>query len=271
MATYEEMRDKGFIDVDLYGIGDIHRFCMENRLIPNEIYKDVDSLIYSNRKTPIVISDKRLLGEEWEFKLFRIGVKREIMLVNDTVPEWILKFSENERSYERERTKRSRAAKGKRGGYLGGYVPYGYYNINKKLYVDDYESFVVKFVFYRYLNGCSINGIAKELNLRGFVNRKDKPFGAGSIDGIIKNKRLYQGYTTFDGEEVKGDYRPILEESSELLTKEWKERVFDSATEARISEHRKKHHSENSVPHEIRPYILVGTEPKKKGRRDVWK
>lgn len=271
MATYEEMRDKGFIDVDLYGIEDTHRFCMENRLIPNEIYTDIESLIYSNRKTPVVIKDKGMLGKDYEYLLFKIGTKREIMLVGDTVPEWILRFSELDRAYERERAKRNKKAKALKGGYLGGYVPYGYYVANKKLYVDDYESFIVKFVYYRYSLGCSLNGIAKELSLRGFRNRKDKPFGAGSIDKIIKNKRFYQGYTTVDGKEVKGDYSPILEENGDVLTKEWKERVFDSATEARISEHRKKHHSENSVPHEIRPYILVGTEPKKKGRRDVWK
>ena len=84
----------------------------------------------------------------------------------------------------------------------------------------------------------------------------------------IKNKRVYQGYVIYKGEEVKGNFAGILEDTEELLTKEWKERVFDSATEARISEHRKRYHSEMSVPNEIKPYILVGEERGKKGRRD---
>lgn len=267
MATYEEMRDKGFIDVDLYGIEDTHRFCMENRLIPNETYTDIESLIYSKSKTPVVIGDKKMLGEDYEYWLFKIGTKREIMLVNDTVPEWILRFCENERAFEREKTKRSRKAKAEKGGYLGGYVPYGYYNVNGKLYVDDYESFVVKFVFYRHSQGCSLNGIARELNLRGFRNRNKKEFGAGSIDSILKKKRTYQGYVTFEGKEVKAQFRGILEDNEELLTEEWKNRVFDVSVEAKIERQRKLHHGDMSLPHEIKPYILVGTEPRAKGRK----
>lgn len=269
MASNEEKRNKGFIDVDLYGIEDdaVYGFCMENRLIANDIYRDVESVMYSKSKTPIVIKDVKLLGKEWEYWLFKIGTKRDIYLIEGEYPEWIKRFSELEKAYNREMVKRGKDAKGKDGGYLGGYVPYGYYVAKKKLLIDDYESFVVKFVYYRRSQGCAISGITKELNLRGFRNRQGKEFSPGSIENILKNKRFYQGYTTYDGEEIKGKYKGILEDSLELLTEEWKRNVFDAETEAKIARQREKHHGDISVPHEIRPYIIVGNEPKKKGRR----
>lgn len=267
MASYEIMRDKGFIDVDLLGIEKSHSYGMENRYIIHTEYTDVEDVMHKKGERPIVIDSVKTLGEDWEYKMFKILTKREVILEEGEIPEWIINFSRCEKKYLNEKTKRSRAAKGEKGGYLGGRVPYGYYNVNKKLYIDDYESFVVKFVFYRYSQGCSLNGIAKELTLRGFRNRSGREFAAASIDSIISNKRLYQGFVTFEGKEVKGQFRGILEDTEELLTEEWKNRVFDSAIEARISEHRKQRHSEMSVPHEIKPYILVGTEPKKKNRR----
>ena len=267
MATYEEMREKGFIDVDLYKIEGTHRYGMENRFIIRKEYNSLDDVMYSKERTPLVIESTEELEEGWEFKVFKILTKREIIIMEGEIPEWIIKFSEKEREYQKEKTKRSRAAKGEKGGYLGGKVPYGYYTVNKRLYIDDYESFVVKFVFYRRSQGCSLGGIAKELTLRGFRNRSGKEFATASVDSILRNKRLYQGYITFEGKEIKGQFKGILEDTESLLTEEWKNRVFSSSIEARLNEHRKRHYSENSGPKEIKPYILVGTEPKKKARR----
>ena len=261
--THEEKREKGFIDVD--GVGEeseLYRYCVENRLILRKVYNDIEEVLYGKDKRPVVLT-----GEYDDYTLFKIGVKRDVILRDGEIPGWIREFSLRDREYQKEFTKRTRAAKGRRGGYLGGSPPYGYYAVNKRLHIDDYESFVVKFVYYRYMQGCNKYGIAKELNLRGFRTRTDKEFQISNIDCILNNRRLYQGYVTFQGEEHKAEFRGILEDSNELLTEEWKNRVFDSATEARISEHRKKYHSANSVPNEIKPYIMVGTEPKKKTRR----
>lgn len=273
MATYDEKREKGFVDVGVLLIGidrdTAYRYCVENRLIMAKCYNEIDEVLFGTDKIPVVIKDIETLGSgyEAEYRVFKILYKREIIFVNGEIDERLRYFAKRDREYKREFTRIYKDIKGKAGGYLGGYTPYGYYNKDKKLYVDDYESFVVKFAFYRYSQGCGYSGIAKELNLRGFRNRNNKRFERGSIEAIIKKKRLYQGYVMYKGEEVKADFRGILEDTEEMLTNEWKNRVFDSATEARITEHRKKYHSENSVPNEIKPYILV-SEPKKKNRRD---
>lgn len=264
MATYEEKRKKGFRDVDGYGDErELYRWCVENRLILRNVYEDFDEILYGKGTLPIVLP-----GEYDNYTLFRIGVRREVILMNGEVPEWVKEFSLKDREWTKGLSRYTRERKGKSGGYLGGNAPYGYYNVNKKLHIDDYESFVVKFIFYRDSQGCSHYGIAKELNLRGFRNRNGNEFQTVNVDNIVNNKRLYQGYLTFQGKEIKSNFRGILEDNGDLLTTEWKNRVFDEATEARIAEHRKKYHSENSVPNEIKPYIMVGTEPKKKTRRN---
>lgn len=273
MYNKEDKREKGFKDVDALVVGidrdTVNRYCKENRLILNECYSSVIEVIDSKKRTPIVIKETGYEGREREFYLYKIGIKREIILIDGEMDDLTLYMINKEKEYRYETNIRRRDEKGFKGGYTGGFIPYGYYYKNKGLYMDDYESFIVKFVFYRHSQGCSVTGITKELNLRKFKNRNGNPFNSCSIYSILDNKRFYQGYTVYKGKEVKGDYVGILEDSEALLTEEWKNRVFDCATEARISKHRERYHSENSVPNEIKPYILVGTERGKKVRRDV--
>ena len=265
MATYDEMREKGFRDV--YGIGDrdtLRRYCMNNRLLLTEIV-DKDTLLYEKtERIPVVVGI-----ELTAYEMFRIGIKNEIILIDGEVNPLIKEISEGERPYQSDKAKRNREKKQKRGGYVGGFIPYGYYSNNKKLYVDDYESFIVKFVFYRRSQNCSLEMIAKELNLRHFKNRNGNDFKSGSIESILNNKRFYQGYASFNGEEVKGEHRAILEEGESVLSKEFINKVFDTAIEAKINEHRKKYHGDLSVPQEIHPWIVVDDrdEAKKKIRR----
>lgn len=264
-TTNEDRRKKGFIDVDGYGDEkELYRWCVEHRLILRRVYESFDDIYYGKGELPVVLS-----GNYDEFTLYKIGTKREFILMDGEVPEWVVEFIKREKEYQREFACRVREKKKTNGSYLGGNPPYGYYAVNKTLHIDDYESFVVKFIFYRDSMGCSHYGIAKELNLRGFRNRAGNEFQTVNVDKIVENKRLYQGYVTYDGVESKAKFRGILEDSEEVLTEEWKNKVFDAQAEARIEEHRRRHHSENSVPHEIRPYILVGSEPKKKGRRNL--
>lgn len=273
MFNKEDKREKGFKDVDTLLVGTdkdtVIRYCKENRLIPNEWYNSVDEVLDGKRRIPLLIKETGYSGRDNEYFLYKIGIKRDIILMEGEIDETTAYMIAKDREYQKATNIRRRDKKGYEGKFTGGFIPYGYYLKDKKLLMDDYESFIVKFVFYRYSQGCSMCGITKELNLRKFKNRNGNPFAVCSIENILENKRFYQGYTRYKGREVKGDYIGILEDSETLLTEEWKNRVFDCATEARISRHRERYHSENSVPNEIKPYILVGTERGKKVRRDV--
>ena len=80
-----------------------------------------------------------------------------------------MSFSEYERLVIAERTRDKMAASRKRGMWMGGYVPYGYYVKDKKLYVRPDEAAVVKRIFKRFVEIQSPKQIAGELNRDGYL------------------------------------------------------------------------------------------------------
>lgn len=251
--SYEEYRANGFKEV--WGIGDrdlIRRFCYAERLYLTKIV-DLDTALYdANKPEGFVIETD--FGIDKKYIAFKLGCRGFVKFIDGYSDEEVEYFIKKEKEYWQRARTVGREKKKESGKYMGGVVPYGYYVLKKKLYIEEYEAFVVKFVFYRFSMGCSYGGIAKELNLRKFKNRNGNPFKAGSIKSIIDNKRLYQGYFTYGDKEVKGDFKGILEDSEELLTKDWVNRVFDEATEARIAKYRETYHRQ--APNEVKPYIV---------------
>ena len=148
MANKEEKREKGFKDVDVLLIGwtkeEVIVYCKINRLIPNEYYGSTIELLDSKRKTPVLIKEMEYSGLEREYFIFKIGAKRDVI---GEIEETTKYFIERERQYVHDTNIRRKDQKGYAGGYTGGFVPYGYYLKDKKLYIDEYESFIVKFMF----------------------------------------------------------------------------------------------------------------------------
>ena len=263
----EEFKRNGYKEV--WGIGNrdtLSKYCKSERLLLTKVV-DIDTALYSKEKPEGYVLENE--GLETRYLMFKLGCRGFVRVIGVEEDEEIKYFIKREKEYWDKARLRGRAKRKSEGKFMGGVAPYGYYLLNGKLYVEDYESFIVKFVFYRYSQGCSFWGIAKELKLRGFKNRKGNPFKPASIESIIKNKRMYQGYLTYDDGEIKGDYRGILEDTEELLTKEWINRVFDAETEAKIAKHRELYHGDRAVPQEIHPYIIADDrfEARQKVRR----
>lgn len=254
--SYEEYRANGYREV--WGIGDrdlIRRFCYKERLLLTKMV-DIDTALYDAEKPEGFVIGCDFESEyEKKYIAYKLGCRGFVKFLDGYNDAEIDFFIKREKEYwERARTI-GREKRRESGKYMGGVVPYGYYALKKKLYIEEYEAFVVKFVFYRFSQGCGYGGIAKELNLRKFKNRNGNPFKAGSIKSIIGNKRLYQGYFTYKDKEIKGDFKGILEDSEELLTKDWINRVFDKETEAKIAKYRETYHKQ--APNEVKPYIIA--------------
>ncbi len=253
--SYDEYRANGFKEV--WGIGDkdlIRRFCSRERMFLTKVV-DIDTALYSAEKPEGFIIGCEFENEyEKKYIAYKLGCRGFVRFLNGEVDPEVDYFIKREKEYWNKARTIGRDKKRESGKDMGGVVPYGYDVLKKKLYIEEYEAFIVKFVFYRFSMGCSYGGIAKELNLRKFKNRNGNPFKAGSIKSIIDNKRLYQGYFTYGDKEVKGDFKGILEDSEELLTKEWTNRVFDEATEAKITKYRETYHRQ--APNEVKPYIV---------------
>lgn len=239
----EDLIRGGFKEVWLYTTpenkNELEYYCFERRLLVEKTFigeEGMDALLYGEVKDAKPLIVKEWLGNFETIKLTMRGI--EIRYIDGTDIEWVKDIVAKETEWRREKAIRAKKKKQLEGGYVGGGVPYGYYSLKKKLYVDTYEKFVIEFVFYRRLQGISKPNIAKELNLRKFKNHSGHPFTSDNIEQILRQKRFYQGYVTVDGVEIRGKHRPVLAENDKKLVEEFSKTTFDEETEARISRNR---------------------------------
>ena len=242
-------------------------YCMEHRLWIMKESSDLIGLLYADslekKCDTLVVSSLSVLGEgdEGIFNRYILGTRgflniRPVDGVIDDKEEMISVFVRKEREYRTNKVWNIKKKAIDDGKYCGGRLPYGYYAMSKQLFVDKYESFIVKFIFYRLSQGCSEYGIMKELNLRGFHNRAGKPFMTGSIHSIVQRKRFYQGYLrTYDGGEVKGNFTPLIDEDG-LVSKDYIKRHFDEETEKRIAQSRRLAKQSTEFHYHVAPYML---------------
>lgn len=124
----------------------------------------------------------------------------------------ILQFvAEQERNNIRLRTMAGRKQKLKKGGYVGGMYPLGYFLVDGKLYADGEEKRIVRSIFKLYYEGMGCTRISWELNRRGVKTKKGKEWFDSSVARILKNRKFYEGFILSEGEYIKGEQEPILE------------------------------------------------------------
>ena len=122
----------------------------------------------------------------------------------------LMSFSQHEREIIAERIKDKVVASKRRGMWLGGYVPYGYYAENKKLYPHSRDSQVVKRIFQRFVETQSPKLIAMELNQDGIRPRTGNPWNPAYISRIIAN-RIYIGEISYNDEIIPGIHKAIVD------------------------------------------------------------
>lgn len=122
-------------------------------------------------------------------------------------------FAEMERQMIKSRMSSGRNVKASKGGYAGGRAPYGYDGGNGTLTVNPVEADAVRMIFaLRDHDGKSMGKIAESLNEAGYTNRSGGEFTVSSVQYILKNRKMYEGYYKYgtDGEWIKGKHEPIL-------------------------------------------------------------
>lgn len=112
----------------------------------------------------------------------------------------------------RVRMSGGRKQKAKQGGYAGGRAPMGYKVVNGRLVINEEEATVVRFIFERKANGCTMLSTVDALNKAGLRTRNGKEFVISTVQSIWNNERTYRGEYKYgkDGEWVKGTHEPIL-------------------------------------------------------------
>lgn len=278
--SYKERLDNGFEEA--YGYyyavdreeGDrkkkiITDYGKENRYLVLDVFGDVGSreelenLLYAKKikkvKKVIILSGEEL-GDEMErqYNCFMFGWKgMEVVSMDGFKADPLVDYiTERERVSRVERMKAGRERKVAAGEQPNGRSPYGYYRSKGKLYVDEYEAFVVKFIFYRREQGCSYYMIANELNQRGFRNRNDSRFWSANIQRALENKRLYQGYFTYNGVEHKGNHTPILGEE-DLYGKRFVNKMMNEEEKAKLARIKDKYGRSAGKPPAVKPYFVL--------------
>ncbi len=123
----------------------------------------------------------------------------------------ILQFvAEQERKNILVRTMNGRKVKASQGGFVGGKVPYGYTSVNKELAIDYNEIRYVKMCFACLDRGMSLRKTAEFLAANGCKNRNGNPCTFALVRSIRDNRRLYEGYYSFNGKEVEGKQERVI-------------------------------------------------------------
>ena len=142
----------------------IRDYCMENRYSIEKIYSDVGSdkrlndVLYAEimkckPKILIVpsVSDMQCDGLELSYRSYLIAQRGFKIIYMDGTPmdEIASYFALRESEIRVRRMDAGKDRKAKAGLAPNGRNPYGYYMVDGKLYMDKYEAFVVRFMFYQ--------------------------------------------------------------------------------------------------------------------------
>ena len=108
-----------------------------------------------------------------------------------------------------ERLSKGRRAKAARGGYTGGWLPYGYRLEGGRAVVEPREAAVVRRVFRWRADGRSLRWIAARLNAGGARTRRGGAWQPSTVRRMLGN-RFYAGLVAGPEEAVRGDHQPII-------------------------------------------------------------
>jgi DNA invertase Pin-like site-specific DNA recombinase len=163
----------------------------------------------------------------------------------------LLSFAQFEREVIGERVRDKVAASKRKGLWMGGTVPLGYINQDKKLVIVPEEAESVRWIFQRYLELGAIGLLLQELDRVGI---KTKPrhyangrvigggrFGKGGLNHLLKN-RCYIGEVIHRGQIHPGDHERIVDRS-----------LFD-AVQAKMA----ANNVETKLKVRSSPYLLTG-------------
>lgn len=132
----------------------------------------------------------------------------------------LLSFAQFEREVIAERVRDKVAASRRKGMWMGGGVPLGYINQDKKLMIVPAEAETVRWIFRGYLEAGSIGQLLQRMDQEGIRSRARDlgnaktavrmRFGPGSLYYLLRN-RCYVGEVSHKGQIYPGDHEPIID------------------------------------------------------------
>lgn len=98
----------------------------------------------------------------------------------------------------------------KKGLHTGGEIVFGYKVIDKKIYIDEDQAEIVRYIYQEYASGVYVRDIISDLTNKG-IFRHGKPFAENTIYRLLQNEK-YIGILRHNGEIFTTTYPPIVPE-----------------------------------------------------------
>src|SRR5471030_3451509 len=163
----------------------------------------------------------------------------------------LLSFAQFEREVTGERIRDKVAASKAKGMWMGGGVPLGYINRDKKLIIVPDEAETVRWIFRTYLEVGSIGRLLQKMEVEQVRSKRREAadgrgaggcrFGPGSLGYLLRN-RCYVAEIAHKGQIHAGDHEPIVERG-----------LFDA-----VQAHLASGAVDRKLKHAGTPYLLKG-------------
>lgn len=133
-------------------------------------------------------------------------------MMKDVLEMFTIAVAKMERENITKRTSSGRRIKANNGGYSGGRPPYGYRAQNGTLEIIQEEAENVRYIIRAKDSGATYKEICDTLNAAGKKTRSGSPWPISTVQVVLGNKKLYEGYYRYGKNEewVKGQHEAIL-------------------------------------------------------------
>ena len=168
-----------------------------------------------DKKCPVVFNYAPADEREYDYLYFAMLYRgfSEIYFVNEHEVSELTKYiTQRAKDDLTSKILVGRKERIERGESLFTRCPYGYEYHRGKLRVNEYEAFIVKYVFYRKMQGAGNKQIAGELSARGFHNRKGGLIYVRNVEHILEHKKIYQGYISYLGKMYYGNHTHLIDD-----------------------------------------------------------
>ena len=122
----------------------------------------------------------------------------------------LMTFAQYEREIIAERIRDKMSASRKRGQWVGGTIPFGYWVENRHLLPDEERAPIVRGIFSRFCEIGSARLVARELNEKGIVTRQNKRWATTHIYRILNN-HTYIGEVFYKGAVYPGEHEAVVD------------------------------------------------------------
>jgi DNA invertase Pin-like site-specific DNA recombinase len=123
----------------------------------------------------------------------------------------LLSFAQFEREVTGERIRDKIAASRAKGMWMGGFVPWGYDAIKRKLVINETEATEVRYIFERFAVLQSATRLTRELVRAGITNKRGVPIDKGFLYKLLRN-RVYIGEAVHKGKSYPGEHKAIIDQ-----------------------------------------------------------